>query len=248
MAAKSDNTAGIVIIGDEILSGKFADENAAYLIGALRELGVSLRQIAVIPDDLSTIAETVPAFSERFGHVFTSGGVGPTHDDVTMAGIAQGFGTTVVVHPALREILERFYGDKMNDTRLRLAEVPDGAELVVGERPDWPVVCYRNIYILPGVPSLFRRKFDSIRERFRAEPFVLGRIYSMGEESDISVRLSAAVAAHPDVTFGSYPRFHETEFKIILTIEGRDPAAVTAAIEALAGELGELVVKTETPK
>lgn len=248
MAANSDNTAGVVIIGDEILSGKFADENAVFLIGALRDLGVNLRRITVIPDDIDTIAEVVPDYSERFSHVFSSGGVGPTHDDVTMAGIARGFGTTVIVHPVLRSLLEKFYGDRMNEEKLRLAEVPDGAELVTGKAPDWPVVCYRNVYILPGVPALFARKFDSICERFRAAPFVVGRIYTTGDESEISTRLSAAVVAHPGVRFGSYPRFHETEFKIILTIEGKDPDAVRDAIDDLAGELGPLVVKTEAPQ
>ena len=140
MAPKSENTAGIVIIGDEILSGKFADENAAFLIGALRDLGVSLRRITVIPDQLDVIAETVAEFSQQFSHVFTSGGVGPTHDDVTMEGIARGFGTTVIVHPELQTLLERFYADNMTKERLRLAEVPDGAELVLGTKPDWPVV------------------------------------------------------------------------------------------------------------
>jgi molybdenum cofactor synthesis domain-containing protein len=248
MAATSDNTAGIVIIGDEILSGKFADENAVFLIGALRELGVSLRRITVIPDDLDTIAETVPQMSERFSHVFTSGGVGPTHDDVTMEGISRGFGTTVVVHPALRTLLEAYYGERMTPERMRLAEVPDGATLVTGEKPGWPVVCYDNVYILPGVPALFARKFQSIQERFRAQPFAVARIYCTGEESDIATRLSAAVAAHPGVSFGSYPRFDETDFKIILTLEGKDVAAVRLAMDALAGDLGSRVVKTEAPE
>src|SRR6476660_8212262 len=163
-------TAGIVIIGDEILSGKFVEENAAFLIGELRALGVDLRRIAVIPDDLDDIAATVADASRRFDYVFTSGGVGPTHDDVTMAAIARAFDTTVTRHPDLEAKIRGYWKDKLADANLRLADVPTGSELVYGKDQIWPVVCYRNVYILPGVPALFRRKFVDIRDRFRALP------------------------------------------------------------------------------
>ena len=165
-----EKTAGIVIIGDEILSGKFADENASYLIGTLADLGVSLRRIAMIPDDLDDIAQTVHSFSETFDFVVTSGGVGPTHDDVTMAGIARGFGTKAIIHPTLEAILRDYWGPDMPEANIRLAEVPDGAVLVTGDDGRWPVVSYRNVYILPGVPKLFRKKFESIKERFPLRP------------------------------------------------------------------------------
>lgn len=245
--AAMDKTAGIVIIGDEILSGKFADENAALLIGALRELGVSLKRITIIPDDVDEIAETVPRYARRFDHVFTSGGVGPTHDDVTMEGIARGFGTRVARHPALEDLLRRYYQSKLEPGHLRLADVPEGAELVLGDVPDWPVIVFQNVYILPGVPALFARKFRSIQERFRAAPFFTGRIYCMGDEGTIVPQLMAAVSAHPGVRFGSYPRFNETDYRIILTIESKDAASVGEAIRSLAGSLGALVVKIEAP-
>src|SRR5687768_9828790 len=123
-------TAGIVIIGDEILTGKFAEENAAFLIGELRALGVELRRITVIPDELDDIAATVFDFASRFDHVFTSGGVGPTHDDVTMAGIAKGFGTQVVRQPELESRVRAYWGEKLAEPNLRLAHVPEGADLV----------------------------------------------------------------------------------------------------------------------
>src|SRR6476661_5014343 len=145
-------TAGIVVIGDEILSGTFADENASFLIRELRSLGVDLRRITVIPDVLEDIADTVPWCATRFDLVFTSGGVGPTHDDVTMAGIARGFGVGVARHPELERRVRAYWGDKLAEANLRLAEIPDGAELVFGKDTTWPVVCMRNVYILPGVP------------------------------------------------------------------------------------------------
>ena len=240
-------TAGIVIIGDEILSGKFVEENAAFLIGELRALGVDLRRITVVPDDLPDIAATVTASSERFDHVFTSGGVGPTHDDITMSAIAHAFGTTVVRHPDLEMRVRAYWKDKLADANLRLAEVPAGAELVYGKDQIWPVVCYRNVYILPGVPALFRRKFVDIRDRFRAIPVTAARVYVDLEEGELAPHLDAIVRTYPTVRVGSYPRFSEKDFKVLVTLEGTEGVAVTGAFEALAASLGAKVVRREEP-
>jgi molybdenum cofactor synthesis domain-containing protein len=229
-------TAGIVIIGDEILSGKFVEENAAFLIGELRALGVDLRRITVIPDDLEDIATTVAASSGRFDYVFTSGGVGPTHDDITMAAIAHAFGTTVVRHPDLELRVRAYWKDKLAEANLRLAEVPAGAELVYGKDQVWPVVCYRNVYIMPGVPALFRRKFIDIRDRFRAVPV-----------TELAPHLDVVVRDFPAVRVGSYPRFSEKDFRVLVTLEGPDAAAVTGAFERLSRALGPRVVRREEP-
>jgi molybdenum cofactor synthesis domain-containing protein len=239
--------AGIVIIGNEILSGKFADENARFLIGELRALGVELGRIAIIPDDIDDIAETVPRHAARFDVVFTSGGVGPTHDDVTVAGIARGFGTRVVRLPELEELLRAYYKERLTDSHLRLADVPEGTELVYGEDPVWPAVCYRNVYILPGVPALFRRKFLAIRERFRSRPFHTVRVYVMADEATIAPDLDRVVAAHPAVAFGSYPRFDETDYRVLVTVESQDPDAAGSATRALTAALGSVVVRVEEP-
>jgi len=243
-------TAGIVIIGDEILSGKFVEENAAFLIGELRALGVDLRRITIVPDVMDDIAATVTDASARFDHVFTSGGVGPTHDDITMAAIAHGFGTTVMRHPELEAKVRGYWKDQLADANLRLADVPTGAELVYG--PDlaskiWPVVCYRNVYILPGVPTLFRRKFVEIRDRFRAEPVTAARLYLDIEEGELAPYLDAVVAAHPDVRIGSYPRFAEREFRVMVTLEAPVGPEVKAAFDQLAERLGARVVRTDEP-
>src|SRR5690349_9962137 len=130
-------TAGIVVIGDEILTGKFTEENAAFLIGELRALGVELRRITVIPDELADIAATVREQAARWDHVFTSGGVGPTHDDVTMAAIAHGFGVTVTRHPELEAKVRGYWGAQLADANLRLADIPTGSELVYGKDGVW---------------------------------------------------------------------------------------------------------------
>ncbi len=240
-------TAGIVIIGDEILSGKFAEENAAFLVGELRDLGVDLRRIVMIPDEVDDIAATVTELSARFDHVFTSGGVGPTHDDVTMEAIARGFGTTVVRQPELERRVRAYWGDRLAPANLRLADVPDGCELVYGKDEVWPVVAYRNVYILPGVPSLFRRKFVDIRDRFRTERITVARVYVDAEEGQIANDLDAVVAAYPTVKIGSYPRFSETDFRVLITFEGRITADVASAQAALAERLGPRVVRRDEP-
>jgi molybdenum cofactor synthesis domain-containing protein len=240
-----DRTAALVVIGDEILSGKFADENAPFAIGLLRGWGVRLRRIEVIPDDPDAIAAAVSTASGRYDAVVTSGGVGPTHDDVTMAGIARGFGVAVVEHPGILALLRRYYGDALTPAQRRLAEVPDGAELVDVPGNPAPVVAVRNVYVLPGVPSLFRKKLAALEPRLRGTPFHVGRLVLAVDETEIAERLTAAAAAHPDVAFGSYPRFDEEPVHLILTIEGKDPAAVARALADLADTLGALVTRIE---
>jgi molybdenum cofactor synthesis domain-containing protein len=240
-------TAGIVIIGDEILSGKFADENAAFLIGELRSLGVDLRRITMIPDEIEDIAATVTTFSKKFDHVFTSGGVGPTHDDLTIEGIAQGFGVRVVRQPEMEQRVRAYWGDKLAEPNLRLADVPEGCELVYGKDQVWPVVAYRNVYILPGVPALFKRKFIDIRDRFRTEPVTVARVYLDADEGEIANDLDAVVAAFPSVKIGSYPRFAETSFRVLITLEGKLSRDVAAAQDMLTDRIGPRVVKREDP-
>ncbi len=240
-------TAGIIVIGDEILSGKFVEENAQFLIGELRGLGVDLRRILVIPDDADDIAATVLDLSARFTHVFTSGGVGPTHDDVTMVAIARAFGTSIVRHAELEQRVRAYWGDKLAEPNLRLADIPDGAELVYGKDQVWPVVAVRNVYILPGVPTLFRRKFVDIRDRFRTEVVTIARIYIDADEGQIANDMDAAVAGYASVKIGSYPRFSEKDFKVLVTLEGRDAIEVGAAFALLVDRIGTRVVRSEAP-
>jgi molybdenum cofactor synthesis domain-containing protein len=240
-------TAGIVIIGDEILSGKFVEENAVFLIGELRSLGVDLRRITVIPDVLDDIAAAVTDASARFDHVFTSGGVGPTHDDITISAIAHGFGVGVTRHPELEAKIRAYWKDKLADANLRLADLPEGSTLVYGKDQVWPVVSFKNVYILPGVPALFRRKFVDIRDRFRAVPVWAARLYVDGEEGDLAPELDRVVAAHPSVKLGSYPRFSEKDFRVLLTLEAATAGEVTAAFEMLRTRLATAVVRAEAP-
>jgi len=241
-------TAGIVIIGDEILSGKFADENAVFLIRELRALGVDLRRVTMIPDVVDDIAATVTSFASKFDYVFTSGGVGPTHDDLTIEGIAKGFGTRVVREPELEKRVRAYWGAKLAEPNLRLADVPEGCELVYGKDQIWPVVAYQNVFILPGVPALFQRKFVDIRDRFRAEPVTVARVYINADEGEIAGDLDAVVAAFPSVKVGSYPRFSEKDFRVLITLEGKLASDVAGAQTMLAERVGAKVVRREDPE
>jgi molybdenum cofactor synthesis domain-containing protein len=223
-------TAGIILIGNEILSGKIQDANAAYLCRELRSLGVDVRRITVIPDEVALIADEVAAFSREFDVVFTSGGVGPTHDDVTMEGVARAMGVPVVRHPALASLLARYYKDRINAAHLRMAEVPEGAELVSGESLRFPTILMRNVYILPGVPEIFRQKFDALRERFRDQPIHLKNVFVRIGEGTLAEHLNGLLGAFPLLLLGSYPEFSNPEYQVKVTLESRDRGYLEQAL------------------
>jgi molybdenum cofactor synthesis domain-containing protein len=229
-------TAGIIIIGNEILSGKVADTNSAYLARELCSLGVSLKRIEVIPDEREVIAARVAEFSKAYDLVFTSGGVGPTHDDVTMDGVAQALGVRTHSHPRLEAMMRTCCGG--NGAALKMALVPEGAEVLGPTDMPFPPVAVRNIYILPGIPEYLRQKFDALRERFRAEPLALRRVFVAEEEYCIAHLLDKVVAEFPDVEVGSYPRI-DADYKVMVTMEARESGTLTRAVELLVGILPE---------
>ena|SRR2546425_9976804 len=230
-------TAGIVIIGNEVLSGKTQDTNSHFLCRELRELGVEVHRISVIPDEIELIGKEVAAFSRAFDYVFTTGGVGPTHDDVTMAGISHGFGLRVIRHPDLeRRLLER-HGANLNEARLRMAEVPEGAELVGEGALYAPAVKLRNIYIFPGIPKVLQDRFQAIRERFRDAPFFLKVVYSKEGEGVIASILNELLTNFPELLLGSYPVLDNPEYRVKLTLESKDLNYLNQAFERLLGTL-----------
>jgi molybdenum cofactor synthesis domain-containing protein len=241
-------TAGILIIGEEILSGKVDDENARHLLHELRELGVSVRRIEVIPDDLEEISVAVQAMSSRYDHVFTSGGIGPTHDDVTLPAVAAAFRMPLARRPELEHLIRSNMGGEFNERDLRMADLPEGARLLYGHPPDtsrWPVIAVSNVFILPGVPAIFRRKFDSVRELFRSGPIHSRAVYSREGEGLIAGALDAVVAEFPTVAVGSYPRLDAADHKVKITLDGRDADSVERAVASIIERLGAAVVRLE---
>src|SRR5262249_6497659 len=196
--------------------------------------------------EVDEIAAAVREFRPRYDVVFTSGGVGPTHDDVTIEGIAKGLGRRVVRHPVIESRLREVYKEHVNDARLQMAEVPEGAELL-GDGPlGVPTVKCENFYILPGIPELFEQKFETLRERFTATPYTLRVIYTREGEGTIAEHLNATLAAFPDLLLGSYPKLGHPEYAVKLTLESKDPEYVERAMAHLLGLLpAEAVVRTE---
>ncbi|HEV8586963.1 MAG TPA: competence/damage-inducible protein A [Methylomirabilota bacterium] len=237
-------TAGIILIGNEILSGKTLDANAAYLCRELRDLGVDVRRIVVIPDEVSLIAEEVAVFSKSFDLVFTSGGVGPTHDDVTIEGVARALGVPVVRHPALVELLRQYYRGTVTEAALRMAEIPEGADLITDNGLRFPNVAMRNVYVLPGVPEIFRRKFDAMRERFRDAPIHLRNVFVRIDEGMLADYLNRLLEVFPLLQVGSYPELSNPEYRVKVTLESRDRAYLEQALADFVGRLpDDAVVK-----
>jgi molybdenum cofactor synthesis domain-containing protein len=239
-------TAGIILIGNEILSGKVVDANASYLCRELRMLGVDVRKISVIPDEVDLIAPEVAEHSRIFDIVFTSGGVGPTHDDVTIEGVARALGVKVVRDPQLVRLIETLMKGRVNEARLKMAEVPEGALLVAGENLTFPAVVARNIYVLPGVPEIFRQKFAALRERFRESPFHLRSVFVRIPEGTLAEHLNELLRRHPELMLGSYPEFLNPEYKVKVTLESKDPKYVEQALEEFLQRLpADAVVRVE---
>ena len=241
-----DRTAAIIVIGNEILSGKVADTNAAFLARELRAVGVSLRRILVIPDEVETIAAAVRDYQPAFDVVFTSGGVGPTHDDVTIAGIAGGLGCGVVRNPVLERKIREWSGGVSTEARLKMAEVPEGAELVYAGDSDFPTVTIRNIFILPGIPEIFRAKIEALKSRLAVDPYFLRVVYLRALESTLAPYLNATLEAFPELLLGSYPTLNDPEYRVRVTLESKDQAYVERALSHLLAQLqSDIVVRTE---
>ncbi len=226
-------TAAIVVIGNEILSAKVTDENGPFLARELRALGVDLRRIETLPDEVPLIVDALRRCLGAARWIFTSGGIGPTHDDVTIAAIAQVFGRRIVADEKTLQLLRARYGETLNAARRRLAEVPEGALVEFHEGYLFPVISLENVTILPGVPSLLREGFLRIRDRFRVAPIFTRALYFKLGEGALAEHLDATVARFPTVAIGSYPRFDDADHRVKVTFDGRDEAEVRAALDFL---------------
>ncbi len=239
-------TAGILVIGNEILSGKVVDTNSPYLCRELRQLGVDVERIVTIPDGVEVIAEHVKAMSQTYDFVFTSGGIGPTHDDVTIEGVAAAFGRPIEHSESIAGRIERASGKEPTSSQMKMAQVPTGATLLDAGDLWFPLVIVENVYILPGIPELLRKKFESARDRFRGVPFVLKRVYVTQMESEIAEHLNALLEQFPALMLGSYPRIQQESFRVMLTLESRDAGYVQRALDSLLDRLpAEAIQKVE---
>lgn len=232
-------TAAALVIGNEILSGKVQEANVLSLARELRALGVELRRVTVVPDEIELIAAEVNALRGRYDFLFTSGGVGPTHDDVTVEGVARALGRRVVRHPHIESLLRNWYGERCTEGHLRMADVVEGTELFDGSNPQWPTMVLGNVFILPGIPEIFRYKLEGLRERLRgSDPsFVLRSVYSSADEGALKPLIDRVVERFPSVSVGSYPRWQDPAYSVRVTFDGRDETDVSAAAKDFSASL-----------
>lgn len=228
------------MIGDELLSGKIEEANVYALARALRRIGVDLQRVVMVRDDLDVIAREVKELSASHDWLFTSGGVGPTHDDVTVHAVARAFGVKVVEEPSLASMLREHYKERCTDGHLQMALIPEGATLESHDTLRWPTIRIENTWLLPGVPEIFRMKLAVVMGRLAGGVGYVSRaVFTKMDEGDLKALLDQVVERFPDVSVGSYPKWQDPTYKTKLTFDGRDPPRVDAARDAFLALLPE---------
>lgn len=224
-------TAAALLIGNEILTGKVQESNLEVLAKELFRLGIEMQRVVICQDKIDTIATEVSRLSADHTVLFTSGGVGPTHDDVTIKAVAQAFDVPVVRSEHLECRIRELVGDRVNEGHLRMADIPDTAEMVEGGEFDWPTILMRNVYVLPGLPGIFRAKLPILREHLGAtRPFLSRVVYTTLRETDIAGLLSEIEQAFEQVDIGSYPVLDQ-KYRVRVTFDGKDAEKIDEAVE-----------------
>ena len=238
-------TAAILVIGDEILSGRTKDKNIGYIAEYLTQIGIDLREVRVVADDEAAIIEALNALRSRNDYVFTTGGIGPTHDDITADSVAKAFGVGIDHHPeVVARFRERWSEQELNEARLRMARIPDGAELIQSATILAPGFKLGNVIVMAGVPSIMQAMMDIISPKLKSGVKMLSdTVRANAREGDIGGPLRAIAEAHPDTIIGSYP-FTDEEKKpnSNLVVRSRDPDKLAAAMNAVKEMLAGLNV------
>src|SRR5687767_8504245 len=234
-------TAGLLLIGDEILSGRTKDKNLGYIADFLTALGIDLKEARVVADIEDDIAAAVNALRVRYTYVFTTGGIGPTHDDITADCVAKAFGVTIDVDSRARKLMEERFaarGVEMNEARLRMARIPAGAELVENKQSGAPGFWIGNVIVMAGVPSIMQAMLDAAAPKLKTGVKMLSEtIKGDVREGDIGTELGEIAKLHPNVTIGSYPFFDDKSGPntnlVIRSRDAADLAAAKANVEAM---------------
>jgi molybdenum cofactor synthesis domain-containing protein len=233
-------TAGMVVIGDEILSGRTQDRNVAQVATWLNLQGVRLAEVRVVPDDQGRIVEAVNALRASYDYLFTTGGIGPTHDDITVDAIAAALGVAVVVHPRARAVLEAYYASRggVSEARLRMARVPEGAELIENRLSGAPGIRHGNVFILAGVPHIATLMLEALAGQLEGgRPLLSRTIGCWAPESEVADLLGETERAHDGCQIGSYPFFKEGRVGANFVIRSADEGALEACASDLIGRL-----------
>ncbi|MGB2894070.1 MAG: molybdopterin-binding protein [Albidovulum sp.] len=231
-------TAAILIIGDEILSGRTRDANMHYLAGELTRIGIDLKEVRVVADEMDAIAAAVNALRAGYTHVFTSGGIGPTHDDITADAVARAFATALRIRDDARAILAAHYdrsGLEFNAARQRMARIPEGAMLIENPISAAPGFSLENVHVMAGVPDIFKAMVASLLPRLTGGKPILSQTLRIDRgEGVIAEPLGALAAEFADLSFGSYPFIQNGVYGANIVVRGTDPARIDAAIGRLA--------------
>ena len=230
-------TAAMLVIGDEILSGRTRDANMHYLAGQLTEAGIDLKEVRVVSDNRDAIIAAVRSLSASYDQVFTSGGIGPTHDDITADCIAAAFDTPIDVRDDARRLLAAYYelqGLEFNDARMRMARIPDGANLIDNPVSTAPGFTLGNVHVMAGVPAVFQAMVASILPSLTGgEPLISASIRIDRGEGELAGPLADLAEAHPEVSFGSYPFIRNGLYGANIVVRGRPASRVESAVDAL---------------
>lgn len=230
-------TACVLIIGDEILSGRTQDANLKYFAARFAEFGVRLKEARVIPDDADVIVGTLNTVRALYSYVITTGGIGPTHDDITTACVARAFGRRVVRHPGVVGKMTAYFGDRLNDARLKMAEIPDGPDvsLIESETTIAPGYRIENVFVLAGIPSIAHAMFEALAPQLeRGAPMLSGNVGAAVREGDIAEGLTAIQEKFPSVAIGSYPSMRAGGFHTSIVARSTDAEAIRKVLEDVA--------------
>jgi molybdenum cofactor synthesis domain-containing protein len=228
-------TAAALIIGNEILTGKIQETNMRELATELFRLGISLERVVICRDEVDTIATDLDLLRRRHDLVFTTGGVGPTHDDVTHRAVAQCFGRRLVRSVELESLIRGALGERCTEGHLLMADVPEGAQLISSKEVRWPTVLIENVFVLPGLPKVFRLKLPGLRDLLRGSeaPFISRAVYTTCDEGELAQPMARVAELHADVSIGSYPVTDRVDYRVKLTIDGTDLVSIERAESAL---------------
>ena len=236
-------TAALIVIGDEILSGRTQDKNVAQVASWLELQGIRLREVRIVPDVTEAIIEAINILRARNDYLFTTGGIGPTHDDITVDAVAEALGVGVILHPDARAILEAYYETRggLNEARLRMARVPDGATLIPNRYTGAPGIRIANIFLMAGVPQITAGMLDGLTGTLQGgAPVKTATIGSWVQESRVATLLATTEQAHPGCQIGSYPFWRDGKGGANFVIRSTDDEALAACAQALMAGLEAL--------
>lgn len=246
MSIPTTVTAAILVIGDEILSGRTKDKNIGHIAEVLTRIGVQLKEVRIIGDEVDRIADTINELRATFDYVFTTGGIGPTHDDITADGVAKAFGVALPYDPRAIDILKAHYkGGDLNEARMRMTRVPEGGELIPNPVSAAPGFRMDNVFVMAGIPSIMQAMLDQIVPLLRTGAVIESRSFSgRAREGDIAARLGALQEEFPELMFGSYPGIDDGGFKTTVVVRGLAGEALDLAANAvsmLMADYGEVL-------